>query len=163
VMEFFSWGCPHCYEFYPKLAQWLAKLPKDASFKRVPVGLGHPEWEALAKAFYALQTTGDVERLDSQTFEDIHKNHVWLYDEQSITAWAAKHGVDAAKFTAAYRSFGVNMSETQAEQKSVEYKLPGVPTLAVAGKYTVTGDHAAMLNTTDQLLAMERAAGKKTK
>ena len=54
VMEFFSWGCPHCYEFYPKLAQWLATLPKDASFKRVPVGLGHPEWEALAKAFYAL-------------------------------------------------------------------------------------------------------------
>ena len=63
VMEFFSWGCPHCYEFYPKLSRWLSTLPKDASFKRVPVGLGHPEWEALAKAFYALQTTGDVDQL----------------------------------------------------------------------------------------------------
>jgi protein dithiol oxidoreductase (disulfide-forming) len=161
VLEFFSWGCPHCYEFYPKLAQWLATLPKDASFKRVPVGLGHPEWEALARAFYALQSTGDLERLDSQIFEDIHKNHVWLYDETSITAWVAKHGVDAAKFTVAYRSFGVNLSETQAEQKSVDYRLPGVPTLAVAGKYTVTGDHAAMLSTTDQLIAMERVASKR--
>jgi protein dithiol oxidoreductase (disulfide-forming) len=97
VMEFFLWGCPHCYEFYPKLSRWLSTLPKDTSFKRVPVGLGHPEWEALANAYYALQSTGDVDRLNSQIFEDIHKNHVWLYDEHSITAWVGKHGVDVAK------------------------------------------------------------------
>src|SRR3984957_18488934 len=115
VVEFFSWGCPHCYEFYPKLSLWLSTLPKDAIFKRVPVALGHPEWEALAKAYYALQVTGDVERLDSQIFEDIHKNHVWLYDEQSITAWVGQHGGNVAKFTAAFRSFGVSTSEAQAE------------------------------------------------
>jgi thiol:disulfide interchange protein DsbA len=139
VVEFFSWGCPHCYEFYPMLSRWLATLPKDAIFKRVPVGLGHPEWEALAKAFYALQVTGDVERLDSPIFEDIHKNHVWLYDEPSITAWVGKHGVNLPKFTEAFRSFGVNMSLGQSEQKSVDYRIPGVPTLAIAGKYTVSG------------------------
>jgi protein dithiol oxidoreductase (disulfide-forming) len=162
VLEFFSWGCPHCYEFYPKLALWLSTLPKDANFRRVPVGLGHPEWEALAKAYYALQSTGDVDRLDSQIFEDIHKNHVWLYDEQSITAWAGKHGVNVAKFTAAFRSFGVNTSEAQAEQKSVEYRIPGVPTLAIAGKYTVSDAPAKMLSTSDQLIAMERAASRKS-
>jgi thiol:disulfide interchange protein DsbA len=161
VVEFFSWGCPHCYEFYPKLAQWLATLPKDASFRRVPVGLGHPEWEALAKAYYALQSTGDVDRLDAQVFEDIHKNHVWLYDEPSITAWVGKHGVNVAKFTAAYRSFGVNTSTGQAEQKSMDYRIPGVPTLAIDGKYTVSGDQDKMLTTSTQLIAMEQT-GKKT-
>jgi protein dithiol oxidoreductase (disulfide-forming) len=161
VKEFFSWGCPHCYEFYPKLARWLATLPKDASFKRVPVGLGHPEWEALARAYYALQTTGDVDRLDSQIFEDIHKNHVWLYDEQSITAWVGKHGVDVPKFAAAFRSFGVITSTGQAEQKAVDYRIPGVPALTIAGKYMIEGgDHAKMLSTSDQLVAMERAASK---
>jgi protein dithiol oxidoreductase (disulfide-forming) len=162
VTEFFSWGCPHCYEFYPKLAQWLATLPKDASFKKVPVGFGHPEWDALAKAFYALQSTGDVERLDAQIFEDIHRNHVWLYDEQSITVWVGKHDVDVAKFTAAYRSFGVNASAGTAEQMAENYRLPGVPTLAIAGKYTVGGEYAAMLSMTDQLLAIERTASKKS-
>jgi thiol:disulfide interchange protein DsbA len=161
VMEFFSWGCPHCYEFYPKLSRWLSTLPKDASFKRVPVGLGHPEWEALAKAYYALQSTGDVDRLNSQIFEDIHKNHVWLYDEQSITAWVGKHGVDVAKFTAAFRSFGVNTSEAQAEQKSVDYRIPGVPAMTIAGKYMVSDTQEKMLTTSSQLIAMERAAGKK--
>jgi protein dithiol oxidoreductase (disulfide-forming) len=162
VVEFFSWGCPHCYEFYPKLSRWLSTLPKDSSFRRVPVGLGHPEWEALAKAFYALQSTGDVDRLDSKIFEDIHKNHVWLNDEASITAWVGKHGVDVAKFTAAFRSFGVNISEGQAEQKSIDYRIPGVPTLAINGKYTVSGDQEKMLTTSTQLIVMESAAGKKS-
>jgi thiol:disulfide interchange protein DsbA len=161
VVEFFSWGCPHCYEFYPKLAHWLGSLPKDASFRRVPVGLGHPEWEALAKTFYALQSTGDVERLDAQIFEDIHRNHVWLYDEPSITAWVGKHGVDVVKFTQAYRSFGVNASAGIAEQKAEDYRVPGVPTLAVGGKYTVSGEQDAMLNTADQLISLERTANKK--
>jgi thiol:disulfide interchange protein DsbA len=162
VVEFFSWGCPHCYEFYPKLSRWLSTLPKDARFKRVPVGLGHPEWEALAKAYYALQSTGDVDRLDSQIFEDIHRNHVWLYDEQSITTWVGKHGVDVAKFTAAFRSFNVNMSAGHAEQRAEDYRIPGVPTLAVAGKYTVDGNQDKMLRTSDQLIAMERTASKQS-
>jgi thiol:disulfide interchange protein DsbA len=161
VVEFFSWGCPHCYEFYPKLSRWLASLPKDHSFKRVPVGLGHPEWEALAKAYYALQSTGDVDRLDSQIFEDIHKNHVWLYDEKSITTWVGKHGVDVARFTAAFRSFGVNTSEAQAEQKAEDFRIPGVPTLAIANKYMVSGEQEKMLTTSTQLIAMEQAANKR--
>jgi thiol:disulfide interchange protein DsbA len=160
VVEFFSWGCPHCYEFYPMLSRWVGTLPKDASFKRVPVGLGHPEWEALAKAYYALQSTGDVDRLDSQIFEDIHKNHVWLYDEQSITAWVGKHGVNVPKFTEVFRSFNVNMTAGQAEQRAEDYRIPGVPTLAIAGKYTVGGNQAKMLTTSDQLIVMARAANK---
>jgi thiol:disulfide interchange protein DsbA len=154
-------GLPaHCYEFYPKLARWLSTLPKDTSFKRVPVGLGHPEWEALAKAFYALQVTGDVDRLDSQIFEDIHKNHVWLYDEPSIAAWVGKHAVDVAKFTAAFRSFGVNTNVGQAEQKAVDYRIPGVPALTIARKYMVDGDQMKMLATSDQLIAMEQGGNK---
>jgi protein dithiol oxidoreductase (disulfide-forming) len=160
VVEFFSWGCPHCYEFYPKLSRWLSTLPKSTSFTRVPVGLGHPQWEALAKAYYALQSTGDVDRLDSQIFEDIHRNHVWLYDERSITAWVGKHGVDVTKFTAAFRSFGVNTAAGQAEQKSVDYQIPGVPALAIAGKYLVDGDQEKMLATSHDLIVMVQTANK---
>jgi thiol:disulfide interchange protein DsbA len=142
------------------LARWTAMLPKDVSFKRVPVSLGHPEWEALAKAYYALQSTGDVDRLDSQIFEDIHKNHVWLYDEQSITTWVGKHGVNVAKFTAAFRSFGIDTASGQAEQKALDYRISGVPTLTIAGKYTVVGDQAKMLSSSDQLIVMSRAANQ---
>jgi thiol:disulfide interchange protein DsbA len=162
VIEFFSWGCPHCYEFYPLLARWVATLPKDATFKRVPVGLGHPEWDNLARAYYALQSTGDAARLDSQIFEAIHKEHVSLFDEQSIAAWVGKHGVNVAKFTDAYRSFGVITSAGQSDQTAVDYRVAAIPTIAVGGRYTVTGDHAKMLAVSDELIAKARAAEKKT-
>jgi len=162
VIEFFSWGCPHCYKFFPLLARWIATLPKGASFKRVPVGLGHPEWDNLTKAYYALQSTGDVTRLDSQIFEAIHRDHVSLFDEPSITAWVGKHGVNVAQFTAAYRSFGVNTSVGQAEQAAVSYRVGAVPTMAVAGRYTVTGgDAVTILAVSDELIAKARAGDKK--
>jgi predicted DsbA family dithiol-disulfide isomerase len=60
----------------------------------------------------------------------------------------------------AYRSFGVNMSARQAEHRAEDYRIPGVPTLAIAGKYTVDGDQAKMLTTSDQLIVMARAANR---
>ena len=161
VIEFFSWGCPHCYEFYPSLARWTAALPKDATFKRVPVGLGHPEWDNLARAYYALQSTGDLARLDGPIFEAIHREHVSLHDEESITAWVGKHGVNVPQFTAAYRSFGVNTSLGQAEQTVIDYRVGGVPTLAIGGRYTVSDHSTKMLAVTDELIAKARAADKK--
>jgi thiol:disulfide interchange protein DsbA len=86
---------------------------------------------------------------------------VWLYDEASITAWVGKHGVNLAKFTEAFRSFGVNTNVGQAEQRAEDYRIPGVPTLAIAGKYVVSDTQEKMLTTSDQLIAMERAASKK--
>jgi thiol:disulfide interchange protein DsbA len=163
VIEFFSWGCPHCYEFYPKLNRWLATLPTDATFKRVPVSLGHPEWDTLVRAYYALQSTGDVARLDSQIFEAIHRDHVSLFDEKSITTWVGKHGVNVAKFTEAFRSFGVNTNAGQSEDAVAAYRVDGIPMMAIGGRYTITGDHAKMLATSDELIAKVRAEDKKPK
>ena len=156
VTEFFSWGCPHCYEFNETLGRWTSKLPKDVQFKRVAVAFRHPQWANLARAFYALEATGDVARLDSQLFEAIHKEHLPLFDERSITEWVGKHGVDAAKFSAAFKSFGVNTRMAQSERMAIDYKVEYVPTLAVAGKYSVTGDHARMIAVSNELIAMAR-------
>jgi thiol:disulfide interchange protein DsbA len=163
VIEFFSWGCPHCYAFYPLLNRWLGTLPKDATFRRVPVGLGHPEWDSLVRAYYALQATGDLARLDSQIFEAIHRDHVSLFDEPSITAWVGRHGVNVAEFRKAFNSFGVGTSVGQAEQAALSYRVSGVPTLAIGGRYLVTGDQARMLATSDELIARGRAEDMKPK
>lgn len=73
-------------------------LPKDATFRRVPVGMGHPEWDNLAGAYFALQSTGDLARLDLPIFEAIHKDHLPLFDERRISTWVGKHGVNVANF-----------------------------------------------------------------
>jgi protein dithiol oxidoreductase (disulfide-forming) len=158
VLEFFSYGCPHCNEFSPLVNAWAAKLPKDVVFKRVATGMGRIAWTNLAKAYYALEATGDLARLDGQIFHAIHEEHQPLFDEKAISTWVGEHGVDAKKFQVAFDSFGVNTKLIQAEQMVENYKIEGVPSLAVGGKYVVMGNSfEQLLANTDALIAKVRA------
>lgn len=157
VVEFFSYGCPHCNEFYPLISAWAAKLPKDVVLEKVATGMGRTAWTNLAKAYYALGATGDLSRLDGQVFHAIHEERKPLFDEKAISTWVAAHGVDPVKFTTAFDSFGVNTKLTQAEQMVDNYKIDGVPGLAIDGKYVVMGNtFEQLLSNADALIAKVR-------
>jgi protein dithiol oxidoreductase (disulfide-forming) len=158
VLEFFSWGCPHCSEFNPLITKWAQNAPKDVVFKRVATGMGRTAWTNLAKAYYALESLGFAESLNAPIFHAIHEEHLPLFDEGAITAWVGKHGVDQAKFRTAFDSFGVNTRLNQAEQMGENYKIEGVPSLAVGGKYIVLGDnYAEIIAHLDAVVAKVRA------
>jgi thiol:disulfide interchange protein DsbA len=165
VVEFFSYACPHCAAFYPVVNQWLAKLPKDVTFRRVPVGFERREWVNLARAFYALQVSGDYAKLDGPLFRAIHEEHQPLFDQGSIADWIGKNGGDGDKFATAYGSFGVNNQTVQADAMAQSFGIDSVPTLAVAGKYVVMADASVgeaqygrdLLAHTDAVIAMVRA------
>ena len=57
VIEFFSYGCPHCYRFEPFVQAWLKTKPEDVSVLRVPVAF-HDEWKFYAQAYYVAATPG---------------------------------------------------------------------------------------------------------
>jgi len=140
VIEFFSYGCPHCNQLQTLLASWVAKLPHDVAFRRVATGFGRTAWTNLAKAYYALDATGDLPKLDGELFHAIHQEHLPLFDQNSITQWVGQHGGDAAKFATAFASFGVNTRLNQSEQMVQAYKIEQIPTLAVDGRYVVIGE-----------------------
>jgi thiol:disulfide interchange protein DsbA len=164
VIEFFSYACPHCAHFYPLLESWAAKQPKDVVVRKVPVGFNRDAWINLQRAYYALQASGDLDKLDGALFHAIHEEHLQLFDEQSLADWVGKNGGHADKFAAAYVSFGVNNQTVQADTMMEKYGVEAVPSLAVNGRYvvvtTVQEEHQAlidMLTNTDQLIARVRA------
>ena len=164
VVEFFSYGCPHCAEFAPLISAWEAKLPADVVLKKVPVSFGRAAWANAAKLYYALEVTGDQHRLEADVFKAIHVERVNLFDEKNILEWVAKKGVDSKKFGEAFGSFGVMSKVKRGDQMAQAYKIQGVPSLAVEGKYLVGGQgYAEALSITDKLVAKTRAekAGKK--
>jgi len=168
VIEFFSYMCPHCKEFHPLVTTWAAKLPKNVVFRRVPVGFNRPPWINLARAYYALQASGDLDKLDGPLFGAIHEEHLQLYDEQSLADWVGKNGGSAEKFAAAYSSFGVNNQTVQADQMVEHYRIEAVPTMVVNGEYAAMGKNfAEILVNTDRLIAQvqteARAAGTPAK
>ncbi|MBS1190602.1 MAG: oxidoreductase [Rhodocyclaceae bacterium] len=157
VTEFFSYGCPHCSDFNPLVSAWAAKLPADVTFKKVPVSF-NSYFAMLAPMSYALESTGQLARLDGEVFKAIHERGIKLENEKTRAEWVASMGVDARKFDEAYKSFGVMSKVKRAEQMTQLYRVRGVPALAVDGKYLVTGkDFNDTLAIADKLIAKARA------
>jgi len=71
VIEFFWFGCPHCYTFEPVLDPWVKKLPKDVQFRRVPA-MFNEEYAQGARAYYALEAIGEGQRLHKPLFDAVH-------------------------------------------------------------------------------------------
>jgi thiol:disulfide interchange protein DsbA len=163
VLEFFSYGCPGCSELHLRLRAWAQKLPRDVVVRRVATGFGRTAWTSLAKTYYALEATGDLDRLDDPLFLAIHKEHRPLFDQKSITDWVGEHGVDPQKFATAFGSFGVSSQLNQAEQMVEAYKIEHIPAIVVNGKYLVTGrSFEEVLRHAMELVIRERASNRST-
>ena len=163
VLEFFWYGCPHCYQFDPILEQWLKTKPANVEFIRVPA-VFRPEWKVHARTYYALQAMGLIEKYHSVIFDAMHKDKAKLYSESAMIEFLVSKGVNKADFEAAYNAFSVDGKVRKAIKKVKGYAIQGVPAMGINGKYLVSGTTAGsyenMLRIVDQLIKKEAAAKK---
>ena len=160
VVEFFGYWCPHCSAFESTLEAWVKKLPADVAFRRVPVAFSAPQ-QPLQKAFYALEDMGQLSAMHRKLFAAIHQQGKRLGTEAEITDFVTAQGVDGVKFRDAFGSFGVNTRINRAKQLSQEYKIDGVPTLGVQGRFftsgSLTGGNDGMVRVADFLINRARS------
>jgi protein dithiol oxidoreductase (disulfide-forming) len=162
VVEFFWYGCPHCFHFEPSLTAWAAKLPADVAFRRLPVVFREVPFVAHQQLYFAIEALGLIPVLHAKVFHALHVEQQKLDKPESIAAFVTKNGVDSVKFMAMYNSFAVQTKCRQARSLMDAYKLDGVPTLGIAGQFTTS----VSLNTTpektlvvaDHLIAKARKA-----
>ncbi len=161
VVEFFSYGCPHCNEFHPFLSAWVAKQGADVVVRKIPVTFARAAWSNIARLFYALESTGDLARLDAEVFKAIHGERQNLFEERTINEWVVKKGVDPKKFADAFASFGVQSRVKRGDQMAQSYRIQGVPALAVQGRYLISAHQPAeTLAVADRLIAKVRSEKK---
>jgi thiol:disulfide interchange protein DsbA len=141
VLEFFWYGCPHCYKFEPYISKWKESKPENVEFVRVPATF-QPLWILHARAYYALQMLGVGEKIHPKFFSEIHvkKNYMKTFD--ALTVFAQENGVDRSDFIDAMNSFTVETQVRKATKLVMDYKLTGVPAVAVNGKYLITASMA---------------------
>ena len=160
VVEFFRYSCPHCASFEPLLAPWVAKLPKDVAFKRVPVSFAD-EAGLLQRLYYALEAMGLLEKLHAKVFIAYHGERVPMNTPDQIADWVAKQGVDRAKFLAQYSAPAIDAKALRVRQLQDAFKVEGVPAMGIAGRYYVDADYSKtmprMLQVADFLIAQTRA------
>lgn len=168
VTELFWYGCPHCYHMEPVISAWVKKLPADVYFKRVP-GLPRPDWAPMAKAYYALETLGVLEKLHMSLFDAIHKTRTLNpTDEAATIAWITNQsGLDKAKVIEAFKSFSMNTKLNRAAQFFRASGATGVPSIIIDGKYitssTMAGDNEKALKVADFIIDNIRKTKAKKK
>ncbi len=156
VIEFFWYGCPHCYALEPVLEKWLPKLPADVAFRRVPAILNQ-RWAHDAGIFHALDALGVVDKLHRPLFDAIHRDRLRTDESKALGDWLRTRGVDPARFEQTLKSFGVQAKVRRAAQLSASYKIDGVPALAVHGRYLIGArGFEEMLGIADRLIAATR-------
>ena len=159
VVEFFWYSCPHCNRFEPQLQEWVKKMPKDVVLRRAPVAF-RTDFEPQQRLYFVLEALGKVEELHSKVFNAIHVERQLLNTAELVAAWAEKQGINKAKFTEAYNSFPVATKSRKTTLLQDSYKVDGVPSLGVAGKYYTSGTVAQTMEralvVTDYLIGLAR-------
>ena len=159
VIEFFWYGCPHCYAIEPAVNAWLKTAPKDVVFKRVPA---YPSdaWGNMAIMYYTLEAMGVLDQYHSKVFDAMHKQNVNLANKTKRDEWLRANGIDAAKYAEVEKSFSVSTKVARARQLTQAYKVDSVPRFIVNGKYVTSGEQAGgnerIFPTIDQIIAVAR-------
>jgi thiol:disulfide interchange protein DsbA len=167
VLEFFWYGCPHCYAIDPLVESWKKTKPGFVSFSRVPVmwSEGH---RSTARLYYTLESMGKLDQMHSEVFKEIHVNGDPLIAtdpndtagaERIQAAFLKKSGISEDAFKKAYHSFAVETALQRADQLVLRYRIEGVPTFVVNGKFVAdvrsAGSPERLLSLVDDLAAQE--------
>lgn len=158
VIEFFSYGCPHCGDLEPVIQGWLKTVPADVQFRRVPVTF-QERWIPLAKVYYTLDALGEESRLSPLVFTAIHAKGLSLWQDKTFLDWAASQGIDRKKVEDMYNSFGIGGKVSRARLAAQTYNIQSVPLIIVDGKFVSNrvSSHAAFPALIDALIVKARA------
>ena len=164
VVEVFGYTCPHCAHFEPLINAWKGKQPADVRVTPVPAAFGG-YWETYARAFFAAETLGVLEKSHEQMFNAIHVARQLGLDAtpEQVGKFYEQYGVDAKTFANTMRSFGVETKLNRAKQFATRSQIEGTPSIVVNGKYLVNVDQRGyehMFNTVEHLAAQARAEAK---
>jgi len=160
VIEMFSYGCPHCYEFEPKIKQWSKQQASNVDFWFFPA-VWNKSMSLYARAFYTAKALNVEDKIHLPLFKAIVVKQEQIKNQQDIANFFSRYGVDKKMFEITFNSKAVVDQAKQAKQRVGNYKPVGVPEIIVNGKYRIgrmrAGGMEEMLAVADYLINKETA------
>lgn len=162
VLEFFWFGCPHCFAFEPTINAWAETKPDHVNFVREAPPL-NPRWLPHSQAYYASKVLKVEKEFFEPFFNEIHLRKKQLNDQKSISKFASKLlGIEAELFEKTMNSFEVDMHIRRSMKLAQGAGIRSVPSMLVNGKYTtsgsVAGSNAAVIDVINELVVQENAS-----
>ena len=127
----------------PYLDKWSDNLAEDVTFKRIPA-IPRKDWVASAKAYYALESLGLVNKLHEKLFDAIHKEKdLDPNNEKALIDWVTLNGkLDKKEVKSAFNSFAIDTKLKKSYKIFKEAGATGVPTIIIDGNYMTSSTMA---------------------
>lgn len=159
VIEFFWYGCGHCFALESSLATWQATTSGNVKFVKVPAVFSS-RWEFHAKAFYTMEVLGVLDKASNAFFKRIHLDRKPMNNLPALTKFLTAYGLTTENTEQAFNSFGVDTKLRYARKvsrESVELGAPAeVPGFLIGGKYftnsSMSGSANGLFEVIDQLI-----------
>lgn len=152
VMEFFSYYCPHCYQFEPIMAELKKQLPADVAFKRTPVAfLGKEMGPELQRAYAVADLLKAEDKVTAVLFQRIQAERNPPQNRADVRALFEQAGVDGKDFDGAIDSFAVTGMVAQYDRNTGSMNIRAVPSTVVNGKYLVKTEG---IKSTEEFIAL---------
>lgn len=139
VLEFFSFYCPHCYDFeqvWHVSDAVKKKLPQGTKMTKYHVEFLGPLGKELTQAWAVAMALGVEDKITSPMFEAVQKTQT-VQSVADIRDVFISAGVKGEEYDAAWNSFVVKSLVAQQEKAAADLQLQGVPAMFVNGKYQV--------------------------
>lgn len=144
VIEFFSFWCPHCFNFEPLVEQMKQKLDDDVAFTKVHVNFmgfaGRDLQDDVTRAMLMGRAMKREKELNTAIFNYIHRQRAAITNRDDLRSIYAVNGVDGAEFDKKISSFTLTSMLRKNNKTIDEYRrfVSGVPNFIVNGKYQAT-------------------------
>lgn len=153
VLEFFSFYCPHCYDFeltFKIPTQIKAGLPKQAEFKQYHVDFLGRQSKDLTRAWALAMALGVEDKVKTPLFEAAQKDEIKSMND--IRAIFLANGVTAEQFDGGINSFAVNGLVTKQEQAAEAFKVRGVPAFFINEQYQLNPEGFSDVNSNEEFV-----------
>lgn len=144
IREYFSYWCPHCFNFEPLVAQMKEKMGSGTTFTKVQVNfMGFTSQEIqddATRAMMIARATKQEDKFNKAIFSYIHQQRASIASLQDLRNVFVVNGMEGTDFDKLASSFGVNGLLKKNNKMVAEYRsvLKSVPTFIVNGKYMAT-------------------------
>lgn len=133
VLYFFSYGCPHCYEFKPYFSEWQKLSKEDVSVHYIPVSFQNG-WENLAKGFIIANEL-KLNGFDDAIYEHIHKNKYKISTMDHLRSFFQEfYNVETNVFNALYNSIETNIKIEEYNKLTDDMEIMGTPNIVLITK-----------------------------
>lgn len=158
VIEFFWYGCGHCFKFEEPLYHWKKTLPANVAFKKIPA-MWSDSMTLHAKAFYTAEFLGQ-EQINAQLFPLIMSfrtiNDDLPQQTERLKLMFSGFYFGGKEFDQHWNSEAMQTNIAQAEQWQAQADIQATPSIIVDGRYLLDnkalGDPSGVLQAASKMI-----------